>query len=255
MGSRLKDKVAVITGGSRGIGRAIASAMAAEGAKIVLNYYQDETAADEAVAEIERNGGEAVRVRGDVAVEADVEGLMQAALDRFGAVDILVNNAGISVLRPFLDISIEEWDRTHAVNLRGTFLCSQAAAKIMVQKGVKGRIISTSSIMARVGGGGLCAYAPTKAGQEALMRSMAVALGDHGITCNSVAPGTVRTDQNRADLSDPDKNAYMEGRVALGYLGDPADIAGPAVFLASDEASYITGETLLIDGGAFVKFQ
>jgi len=255
MGTRLHGKVAVVTGGSRGIGRGLVACMAAAGAKLVVNYRADLAAATAMVDDILSAGGEAVAVQGDVAEEADVRHIMQAALDAFGTIDILVCNAGTGFIRPFLEIPLEEWERTYAVNLRGTFLCAQAAARIMVEKGVRGRIIATSSIMARVGGASLCAYSPTKAGQEALIRNMAVALGEHGITCNCVAPGTIRTDLNRQDLSDPAKNEYMEQRTAVKHLGNPPDIGHAAVFLATDEAAYITGETILIDGGAFVNFQ
>lgn len=255
MGTRLQGKVAVVTGGSRGIGRGVVLEMAAEGADVVVNYRTDATAAEATVNDAVALGVKAIAVQGDVAEEADVQRIMQAALDEFDALDILVCNAGTATYRPFLEIPLEEWDRTYSVNLRGTFMCSQAAARIMVDRQIKGRIIAVSSIMARVGGYGLSGYSPSKAGQEALIRNMAVGLGEYRITCNCVAPGTIRTDMNREDLSDPVKNEFMEQGTALKYLGDPPDIGHAAVFLASDDAAYITGETILVDGGAFVNFQ
>lgn len=245
----------MVTGGSRGIGRGIVECMAAEGAKLVVNYRVDASAAEDVIEGIVAGGGEAVAVQGDVAEQADVQAIMQSALDSFGTIDILVCNAGTATSRLFLEIPLEEWERTYAVNLRGSFMCCQAAARIMVERGVQGRIIATSSIMAQVGGAGLCAYSPSKAGQEALIRNMAVALGEYRITCNCVAPGTIRTDMNRENLKDPARNEYMEQRTALKYLGEPTDVGHAAVFLASDEAAYITGETILVDGGSFVNFQ
>lgn len=252
---KLEGKTALVTGGSRGIGRAICLALARDGAGVVVNYHANRRAADEVVKEIGDLGAEAIAVQGDVASEGDVKRMMQAALDRFGALHILVNNAGICPFHGFLDMPVELWDRVHAVNLRGTFLCSQAAARIMVELKIKGRIISISSISALVGGAEQTHYTPTKAGQESLMRSLAIVLGPYGITCNSVAPGTILTDINAEDLANPKKRSYMEGRITLGRLGEPADIGGPVAFLASDEAAYVTGASLLVDGGLFVNLQ
>ena len=252
---RLEGKVAVVTGGSRGIGRAICRALAAEGASVVVNFHQDERAAREVVEELEKAGSVAMAVRADVAVEEDVRRMMEVTVERFGALHVLVNNAGICPFHDFLDMPVSLWDRVHAVNLRGTFLCSQAAARIMVDRRIKGRIISISSISAMVGGARQCHYTPTKAGQESLMKSMAIVLGPYGITCNSVLPGTILTDINAEDLSNLEKRRYMEGRTPMGRLGDPADIGGPVVFLASDEAGYVTGASLLVDGGMYVSLQ
>jgi L-rhamnose 1-dehydrogenase len=194
-------------------------------------------------------------VQADVALQDDVDRMMNAVLDRFGALHVLVNNAGICPFHEFLSMSVELWDRVHAVNLRGTFLCSQSAARAMIEREIKGRIISISSISAKVGGAEQCHYTPTKSGQESLMRSMAIVLGPHGITCNSVAPGVIETDINAEDLSDRDKRSYMESRTPAGRLGMPEDIGGPVAFLASDEAAYVTGASLLVDGGLFVNLQ
>ena len=251
----LNGRVALVTGGSRGIGRGICLALADSGADVVVNYHEQAEAAREVVEAIEKLGRRGLALQADVAVKDDVDRMMEAALDRFGTMDILVNNAGICPFYDFLDMPVELWDRVHAVNLRGTFLCSQAAARIMVDRGVKGRIISISSISATVGGAQQCHYTPTKAGQESFMRSLAIVLGPHGITCNSVAPGTIETDINAEDLSDPEKRALMESRTPVGRLGAPEDIGPPVAFLASDEAAYITGASLLVDGGLFVNLQ
>ncbi len=194
-------------------------------------------------------------MRADVARKDEVETMVRATVDAFGGLDILVNNAGICPFHNFLDMPEDLWDRVQAVNLKGAFLCSQAAARVMVEQGRGGRIISISSISALVGGGEQTHYAPTKAGIHSLMQSLAIVLGPHGITCNSVMPGTIATDINREDLAEPGKRAYMERRIPLGRIGEPDDIAGPVVFLASDAARYVNGAGLLVDGGLFVNLQ
>jgi L-rhamnose 1-dehydrogenase len=149
----------------------------------------------------------------------------------------------------------ELWDRVQDVSLKGTFLCSQAAARVMVAQGRGGRIIAISSISALVGGGRQTHYTPTKAGDYSLMQSLAIVLGPHGITCNAILPGTIATDINREDLADPAKRAAVEKRIPLGRLGEPDDVAGPVVFLASEAARYVNGAGLLVDGGWFVNLQ
>ncbi len=252
---RLKDKVAIVTGAGRGIGRAIAIRFGQEGARVVVNYSESARAAEEVVAAIKAAGGEAIPCKADVSVKAEVDAMVQTTLDAYGRVDILVNNAGICPFADFLDISEELWDRVQDVNLKGTFLCSQAVARVMVERKIPGRIIAISSISARGGGGQQAHYTPTKAGQDLLMKSMAIQLGPHGITCNCLAPGTIETDINREDLANPAKREYMLSRIPLGRLGQPEDLAGPAVFLASDDAAYVTGAFLLVDGGFLGNLQ
>jgi len=252
---RLKDKVAVVTGGSRGIGRAIALRLGQEGAKVVVNYVSNAEAAREVVESIREAGSEAIAVQADVADARAVHRMVQTTLDTFGTIDILVNNAGICPFRDFLEISEELWDRVLDVNLKGHFLCSQAVAKVMVERGIKGRIISISSISGIVGGSQQAHYCASKGGINQLIKSMAIALGPYGITCNAILPGTVETDINKEDLADPDKRRYMINRTPLRRLGQPDDIAGAVVFLASEDASWITGSALVVDGGALVNLQ
>lgn len=252
---RLKDKVALVTGASRGIGRAIAVRLAAEGAKVVVNYAASEGSAREVVAEIEAAGGEAWACRADVGQKGEVDAMVAAVVGRYGRIDVLVNNAGVCPFSDFLDIGEDLWDRVQDTNLKGTFLCSQAVARVMVEKGIPGRIIAISSISAVGGGGQQAHYCPTKAGQDLLMKSMAIQLGPHGITCNSVAPGTIETDINREDLANPAKRGYMTSRIPLRRLGRPEDIAGPVAFLASDDAAYVTGAFLVVDGGFLGNLQ
>ena len=249
----LSGKVAIVTGGSRGIGRAISARLARAGAAVAVNYHGTDPA--DLVAEIRAAGGTAMAVRADVASKPEVEAMFATVVDAFGGVDILVNNAGICPFHDFLTMPEELWDRVHDVNLKGVFLCSQAAANRMVAQGRGGRIITVSSISALVGGAMQTHYTPTKAGDHSLMQSLAIVLGPHGITCNSVLPGTIATDINREDLAEPGKRAYMETRIPVGRIGVPEDLAGPVCFLATDEARYVNGAALLVDGGLFVNLQ
>ena len=251
----LEGKTVLITGASGGIGRAAAIGCARHGANVAINYLNDREGADSAVAEIESLGQRAIAVRGDVSEPAQAPAFVQAAVDAFGSVDVFVSNAGICPFHSFLDMPLDVLDRTLRVNLHGAWYMTQAAANRMVDQGRGGALIAVSSISALVGGGMQTHYTPTKAGVHSLMQSCAIALGPHGIRCNSVLPGTIETDINREDLADPKKREYMAGRIPLGRLGEPDDLAGPIVFLASDMARYVTGAALLVDGGAFVNLQ
>ena len=199
--------------------------------------------------------------RGAIGVEANVadpetgKKLVSAAVDAFGKVDVLVSNAGICPFHSFLDMPVETFRQTMEVNLHGAFYVTQAVANQMVKQGNGGSIIAMSSISALVGGGMQTHYTPTKAGVHSLMQSCAIVLGPHGIRCNSVLPGTIATDINKEDLEDPEKREYFHKRIPLGRLGEPDDVAGCVVFLASDLARYVTGAALLVDGGLFVNLQ
>ncbi len=246
---RLKDKVAVVTGSSRSIGRAIALGYAREGAKVVINYRSDQGAANSAVSEIEEIGSEAIAVQADTSSSSDVAELMAAATERFGRIDILVNNAGILIRTPFLEIEESEWDRILEVNLKGFFLCSQAAAKQMVQPGEGGVIINMSSAGDTLAGRDLTHYCVAKGGVRMLTRQLASELAPHGIRANAIAPGLIETDLNRADLSDQEFRNYRLSMIPLGIIGVPEDIVGAAVFLASDESRMATGTTIYLDAG------
>jgi L-rhamnose 1-dehydrogenase len=251
----LDGKTVLITGGSAGIGRAAAIGAARHGAEVAINYLHDHDGADSCVAAIEALGQRAIAVHGDVADSETAKPFVAAAVAAFGKIDVFVNNAGICPFHAFLDMPVETFERTMRVNLHGAYFMVQAAANQMVEQGHGGAIIAVSSISALVGGEYQTHYTPTKAGVHSLMQSAAIALGKHGIRCNSVLPGTILTDINKDDLADPAKRAYMEGRIPLGRLGQPDDLAGPIVFLASDLARYVTGAALLVDGGAFVNLQ
>lgn len=251
----LKDKVVLITGGSRGIGAAVAVEMARQGADVAINSYAGGEAAAEVIAAVEAHGRRCISVEGDVALPETATAFVNAAVEAFGRVDVFVSNAGICPFHAFLDMPAETLKRTMEVNLHGAYFMTQAAANQMVKQGNGGAIVAISSISALVGGEFQTHYTPTKAGVHSLMQSCAIALGRHGIRCNSVLPGTILTDINKDDLADPAKREYMEGRIPLGRLGQPEDIGGAVAFLASDMAAYVTGAALLVDGGAFVNLQ
>jgi L-rhamnose 1-dehydrogenase len=258
----LEDKVVVVTGGSRGIGRAIAIESARHGAHVAINYLRPidtacgrDLAAEDVLAEITALGRRAIAVEGNIGERATSQKLVEATLKEFGKIDVLAANAGICPFHAFLDIPPDVFELTMKVNLHGAFHITQVVAEQMKKQGTAGSIIATSSISALVGGGRQAHYTPTKAGVHSLMQSAAIALGPYGIRCNSVMPGTIATDINKADLSDPEKLAFMKNRIPLGRLGTPEDVASVVVFLASDMARYVTGAALLVDGGLFVNLQ
>lgn len=258
----LEGKRAIVTGGSRGIGRGISVELARQGCDVVIGYYTSndhgyarDTAIDEVIAEIAALGRKAVAVEGNIADQQVAEKLVAAAVTEFGGLDVLASNAGICPFHAFLDMPAEVYRQTVAVNLDGAFFVTQAAANRMKDQGRGGSIIATSSISALVGGGMQTHYTPTKAGVHSLMQSVAIALGPYGIRANSVMPGAIATDLNKQDWSDPEKRAYLDKRIPLGRFGQPEDVGKVVAFLASDMASYVTGASLLVDGGLFVNLQ
>ncbi|MBN1189598.1 MAG: SDR family oxidoreductase [Dehalococcoidales bacterium] len=242
---RLSGKTAIITGSRRGIGRAIAEAMAREGAGVVITDINLEDC--QAVADsIRAGGGRALAVKCDVSLKAEVLEMVRQAVAEFGKVDILVNNAMVSSFKPFVRISEEEWDRTIAVNLKGAFLCSQAAARNMIKNGW-GRIINIASVSSGGEGGTsplLAHYTASKGGMKALSEAMAVELADFGINVNTILPGAI----DSGVLPDSIKERALKN-TPRGRLGTPWDIAELAVYLASEESDFMTGSALIIDGG------
>lgn len=252
----LKNKVVLITGASVGIGRATAIGAAEHGADVAFTHFDatDEKAAD-TVKAINALGRRAIALKQDVADPDSAPAFVKEAVRAFGRVDVFVSNAGICPFHAFLDMPRETLERTMRVNLHGAYYMVQAAANQMVAQGLGGAIVGVSSISALVGGEYQTHYTPTKSGVLSLMQSAAIALGRHRIRCNAVLPGAILTDINKEDLSDLNKRASMEKRVPLGRLGQPEDLAGPIIFLASDLARYVTGAALLVDGGMFVNLQ
>lgn len=251
----LEGKTLLVTGGSTGIGRAVAIGAAEHGADVAINYHSRDDDAERVVEAIRAKGRKGIAIKGDVADAATATDFVARARDALGRVDVMVSNAGICPFHAFLDMPAETVERTLRVNLHGAYYMVQAAARAMVEQGEGGAIVAVSSISALVGGEYQTHYTPTKAGVHSLMQSTAIALGKHGIRCNSVLPGTILTEINKDDLADETKRQYMEARTPLGRLGQPEDLVGPVVFLASDMAAYVTGAALLVDGGMFVNLQ
>lgn len=258
----LAGKRAIVTGGSRGIGRGISIELARQGCDIIIGYYgandqshARDTSIDETITEVKALGQKAVGIEGNIAEQQTSTALVQAAIDNFGGVDILASNAGICPFHTFLDMPAEMLTETVSVNLTGAFFIVQAAANQMKDQKIGGAIIATSSISALVGGAMQTHYTPTKAGVHSLMQSAAISLGQYGIRCNSVMPGAIATDLNKDDWSDPEKRAYLDGRIPLGRFGQPEDVGKVVAFLASDMAAYVTGASILVDGGLFVNLQ
>lgn len=242
---RLKDKVALITGGARGIGRSIAMVFAKEGADIVVADVNLESAAKTA-SEIEGLGRKALALELDVTDSAKVEDGVNKILDKFGKVDILVNNAGITKDNLLLRMTQAEWDAVINVNLKGTFNCIKAVSRPMVKQR-SGRIISIASIIGLMGNWGQANYAASKAGIIALTKTVAKELASRNINANSVAPGFIQTDMT-AKLPENVKSKMMEA-IPMAKLGTPEDVANVCLFLASEESSYVTGQTITVDGG------
>lgn len=242
----LTDKVAVVTGSSRGIGRAIVLRLAQDGARIVVNYRGNKAAADEVVDEILAVGGEATAVQADVSQPAEAESLIDAAKKAFGRVDILVNNAGTTRDTLLMRMTEEDWDVVIDTNLKGTFNCIKAVSRQMMRQRY-GRIVNVTSVAGIAGNAGQANYASAKAGLIGLTKTVAKELGSRGITCNAIAPGLVPTDLT-ASLPQELVDLAVE-RTPLGRVGTAEDMAAAVAFLASDEASFITGQVLAVDGG------
>lgn len=246
---RLPGKHALVTGGTRGMGRAIALGFAREGADVAIFYRQSEESAHEVVEEIRRAGRRGVALRVDTSSRVEVVAGVAEVLGEFEHLDILVNNAGIATRRHFLELTDEEWDRVHSVNLRGYFLVGQTVARHMAARR-SGVIINVSSLNQQKARRERSHYLASKGGVLMLTRGMAVDLAPYGIRVNALAPGTIETDINRADLVDPAFRKERESNILLGRLGRPEEIVGAALFLASDDSSFVTGASLLVDGGA-----
>lgn len=243
---KLFNKVAIVTGASKGIGQGIAIGMAKEGADVVVNYCNDEKGAAQTAEEIEKIGRRALVFKADVSISSEVKEMVDATIKTLGNIDILINNAGIAIWKPFLELTEEEWDRTLDVNLKGIFLCSQAVARHMAETG-GGTIVNMSSIAGHAALDCLVPYCTSKGGVTLITKAMAVELAPYNIRVNALGPGTIDIERNRS--KDPNYPEDWIPYIPMGRVGQVEDIVKPVIFLASDESSYITGQTIYAAGG------
>ena len=246
---RLQNKVALITGANSGIGKGIAIRFAQEGAHVAVNYLPGGTRDADAQAEVAAFATEGLAVGGDVTKRDDVQSMIDATVAKFGRLDILINNAGIEINKPFLDVTDDEWNRVLNVNLFGTYLCTQIAAKQMVKQGPGGKIVNISSTHEDIPFQGYTSYCASKGAVKMLMRNLCLEFAPYKINVNNIAPGAIATPINQKVLDDPEANKNALSEVPWGRWGTPEDVAGVALFLSSDEADYVTGSTYYIDGG------
>lgn len=240
----LKNKVAIVTGAKQGIGYGIAEELAREGASVVISDL-DQADCEKTVMEIAKLNVKALAIKCDVSNKAEVDNLIAKTKAEFGRIDILVNNAGIYPFKPFLEMTEDEWDKVIDVNLKSVFLCSQAVAKEMPEGG---KIVDISSVASFIGFTGLTHYCATKGGINAMIRAMALELADKKINVNAVAPGAINTPGASAGMNEETKKQTV-AMIPLAKMGEPKDIANMVVFLASEKAKYITGQTIIVDGG------
>ena len=256
MNYNLHQQTVLVTGASSGIGKAIAIAMGRSGAKVVVNYHSDEAAAAETLDSIRKDGGNAIAIKADVSKEDEVVAMFAQIIQSFGTIDILVNNAGIQKDSPFVEMSLKDWEEVIDTNLTGQFLCAREATKEFCKRGVvkersaaAGKVIFISSVHNIVPWAGHANYTTSKGGETMLMKTMAQELAPQKIRVNSIAPGAIKTDINKKVWSDPAQATALLKMIPYQRIGEPEDVARVAVWLASDEADYITGTTIYVDGG------
>ncbi|MEA2524394.1 MAG: glucose 1-dehydrogenase [Thermomicrobiales bacterium] len=249
---RLQDKVTLITGASRGIGRAIAEAVAQEGAHVAINYVSQAARAEEVAQQIRDWDRSAITVRADVSDREQVEAMVQMVSSTLGPIDVLVNNAGVESIVPFLELDDVTWQQVVDVNLKGEWLCAQVVARRLVAEGRPGAIVNIGSVQAGMALPGRSHYAPTKRGLEALTRNLAAELAPHGIRVNCVHPGLIDTDMTQWVMADPEILPVVLDKIPLHRAGSPREIGPAVVFFASDDASFVTGQSLYVDGGMVI---
>ena len=256
MPQSLKSQTALVTGAASGIGAGVARTLGAAGAAVVINYVTNPAAAEAVAAEIRAGGAEATALQADVSSELEVREMFAKAIAHFGAIDILVNNAGLQQDAPLVDMTLARWNKVIGVNLTGMFLCAREAAREMIRRGVRadvsraaGKIVCISSVHEVIPWAGHANYAASKGGVKLLMQSLAQELAPHRIRVNSVAPGAIQTPINRAAWETPEALASLLRLIPYGRIGQPEDIGRVVAWLASDDADYIHGQTIFVDGG------
>jgi NAD(P)-dependent dehydrogenase (short-subunit alcohol dehydrogenase family) len=246
----LTGKIALVTGGGRGLGRAMARALAGAGADVAV-AGRTESDLETVVAELRELGRNAVALVADVSDAGSATAMVEAVVEHFGRIDIVVNNAGISHSVPALDLELDDWDRLMALNLRGSFVVARAAGRHMVEQGY-GRIINITSILASVAFKNQTVYAATKGGLTQMAKVLAVEWAPHGVTVNCIGPTFFETEYTRPRYTDPDRVEFIRSRTPMARWGQPDELAGAVVFLASDAAAFVTGHTLFVDGGFLI---
>ena len=246
---RLKDKTALVTGAGRGIGRGIAEVFADEGANVAINYLDNPEEAESVAANVRSKGRKAITVKADVARRPEVEAMFERVWSELGPLDVLVNNAGIETIVPFLELTDEQWTRLTDTNLRGAWLCSQVLCRRVLDAGRKASIVNIGSIQAAKVLPGRTHYAPTKLGLEALTRNMSAEVTPLGVRVNCVHPGLIDTPMTEWVMKSPDILPVVLAQISLGRAGQPREIGSVVAFLSSDEASYVTGQSIFVDGG------
>ncbi|MEH1830078.1 glucose 1-dehydrogenase [Nostoc sp.] len=257
---KLKDKIALVTGSSQGIGQAIAIRLAQEGASIVINYRSHPEGAEETLSKVKSAGGQChivdgFTIQGDTGKVADVQRMIADSISHFGKLDILVNNAGIEKNADFWDVTEADYDAVMNVNLKGIFFATQAFVQHLLETKQPGKIINISSVHEELPFPHFAAYCASKGGLKMLTRNLAVELAPHGININNVAPGAIETPINTKLLNDPQKLGALLKNIPLGRLGQPGDVASIVAFLASSESDYVTGTTFFVDGGLLWNYQ
>jgi 2-deoxy-D-gluconate 3-dehydrogenase len=245
---KLKGKSGIVTGGGSGIGKGMATGLVQAGAEVVISG-RNLKKLESAVEELRQYGGPVIQFQADMAIMDDIKTLVEETINKFGKIDFLFNNAGIIRRNPCEDFLEEDWDDVLAINLKGPFFLAQAVARVMISQNRKGKIINTSSLIAVQGGKRVPAYAASKGGIDQLTKSMANDWAQYNIMVNAIGPGWVKSDLTEPLRQDKQRNAEITGRIPLRRWADPLDLAGTAVFLASDASDYISGQTIFVDGG------
>ncbi|WP_010290945.1 SDR family oxidoreductase [Kurthia massiliensis] len=249
----LKGKVVAITGGSTGLGRAMAIRFAKEGAKVAVNYYKDREEAEDVKKEIEALGSEAIIFQGDVQKEEDVINFIQTTVKELGTLNVMINNAGIENPVPSHEMPLDDWNRVIGTNLTGAFLGSREAIKYFVENDIKGNVINMSSVHEMIPWPLFVHYAASKGGIKLMTETLALEYAPKGIRVNNIGPGAIDTPINAEKFADPAQRADVESMIPMGWIGEPEDVANCAAFLASEQARYVTGITLFVDG-AMTKY-